>query len=145
MGGALVKGNKICIGGGRDGGTIRWPLTLPAECYDIATRMWSVGANIPDPAGGASYGTSCDDRLLIAGGEVRGVGVGAINSFNAFDGQEWVQLPKMNQPRHGSGLAVDCVCNAIYIASGNGRAGGGMELLQVETFYPGGVEVPCNA
>jgi len=36
-----------------------------------------------------------------------------------------------------------CICNQIHIASGNGKAGGGMELTSVETFFPNGVDVPC--
>jgi hypothetical protein len=130
VGAALIDG-RICVAGGRDGGTINWPNVAPTECYDIATNTWSVEASIVQPRAGANYGRSCDGKLLIAGGEGEGK---AYRNFDVFDGVKWTRLPDMNMSRHGTGLAVDCVCNAIYIASGNGQAGGGMELTSVETI-----------
>jgi Galactose oxidase, central domain len=131
-GGALIgDGTKFCVAAGRIGGNVGWPVVPETECYDIPSRTWTVEANIPLPRAGSSYGRSCDGKLLIAGGEGNGK---AYAEFDAFDGKKWIKLPNLVQTRHGSGLAVDCVCNAIYIASGNGRAGGGNELYSIETI-----------
>jgi hypothetical protein len=53
-----------------------------------------------------------------------------------FDGKNWTRLADLKMPRHGSGLAVDCVCNAIYIASGSNTQGGSStsETMSMETF-----------
>jgi hypothetical protein len=138
-GGALVNG-RICVGGGRDGGLVGWPTVAPTECFDIATNKWTIEANILQPRAGASYGTSCDGKLLIAGGE--GLNK-AYKNVEMFDGSKWTRLADLNIARHGTGLAVDCVCNAIYIASGNGQAGGGMEMYSVETISLN--DQPCLA
>jgi N-acetylneuraminic acid mutarotase len=133
VGGSLVglDNKKFCIAGGRVGGFNGWPNVAPTECYDIPSKTWTVEADISIPRAGASYGTSCDGQLLIAGGEGEGK---AYNEFESFDGKKWTTLPSLVQKRHGTGLAVDCYCNAIYIASGNGQAGGGDELYSVETI-----------
>jgi hypothetical protein len=129
--GAAVVNGRICVSGGRNGGELGWPTVVPTECYNITTGMWSIEANIVQPRAGAAYGTSCDGKLLMAGGEALGK---AYKNFDMFDGTNWTRLADLNFAVHGTGLAVDCVCNAIYIASGNGKAGSGMELASVETF-----------
>lgn len=142
VGGGYVNG-KICVAGGRDGGTIGWPSVGPTECYDIVKGIWSIEADVPVPRAGAAYGTSCDGKyLFMAGGEGDGI---AHSSFDAFDGNKWIRLAYLNQARHGTGLAVDCVCNTIYIASGSGAPGNGMELKSVEKFYFGdATSVACS-
>ena len=61
---------------------------------------------------GSAYGTSCDGKLIVAGGE-RSIS----SRVDVFDGQNWQTFTNgLNDSRHGTGLAVDCVRNRIYIA-----------------------------
>lgn len=143
-GGSLVNGNKICISGGRDSGETNFfaNLVYPTDCYDLNTNTWSVEADIPVGGAGGSYGTTCDGKLMIAGGEVPGR---ALSDVFVFDGSSWTTMPSLNIARHGSGLAVNCRCNQIYIASGAGSQGGSPELGSVETYFPNGADVQCPA
>lgn len=140
-GGAFVNG-RICVGGGRNGGELNWPEVPRTDCYDLETGIWTEEAPIPDPRAGSSYGVSCDGKLLVAGGEGGGK---AWNEVHAFDGSQWTALPPLNVGRHGSGLAVDCVCDQIIIASGAASQGGGPEITSVEIYFPDGQESECLA
>jgi Kelch motif len=140
-GGALIDG-RICVGGGRNGGELNWPDVAVTDCYDLATGTWSEEAPIPDPRAGSSYGVSCDGQLLVAGGEGNGQ---AWNVVQAFDGKQWSTLAPLHIGRHGSGLAVDCVCHQIILASGAIGSGGGPETTSVEIYFPEGHEMPCVA
>jgi hypothetical protein len=129
-GGALVNG-RICVSGGRDGGVINWPPVAPTDCFDPVTKTWSVEANIPVVRSGSSYGTSCDGKLIVAGGE------GNISSrVDVFNGSTWQTFTNgLIDSRHGSGLAFDCVRNLIYIASGSPNGGGG-QTKSMEIYTP---------
>jgi N-acetylneuraminic acid mutarotase len=141
-GGALVNG-RICVAGGRDGGSIGFfdKVILPTDCYDLERKTWSVEANIPQGRAGSLYGTSCDGKLIVAGGEGFNK---AWSNVDVFDGSSWTTLDNLNVARHGTGLAVDCACNQIHVASGAGSQGGGKEIASVETYFPSGVDVNCN-
>lgn len=144
-GGALVNGNLICVSGGRDGGTWPWPVVLETDCFDVNTETWLTDLpDIPLGRAGSAYGTSCDGKLIVAGGEGGG---DAWRNVDVFDGTSWSSLPDMVQPRHGTGLAVNCDCRQIYIASGAKDQGGGpeLELSSIETYFFGGQDVPCTA
>jgi len=140
-GGALVN-NRICVAGGRNGGEIGWPEVAPTDCYDLSTGSWSVEASIPQVRGGSSYGTTCDGKLMVAGGEGSGK---AWDQVDVFDGTSWTTVASLVRGRHGSGLAADCVCNQIHIASGAAGQGGGPEIKSVETLFPNGVDEACTA
>lgn len=122
-GGALIDGNKLCIAGGRDGGTDGFfnLVILPTDCYNLDKGEWTVEADIPQGRAGSSYGTTCDKKLMIAGGEGFGK---AFSEVYVFNGSSWASFPDLNVARHGSGLAVDCKCKQIHIASGSGGQGG---------------------
>jgi hypothetical protein len=137
-GGAYVNG-RICVAGGRNGGEADWPVVPATDCYDPETDTWTVEASIPNPRAGSAYGTTCDGKLIVAGGE----GGGAWSTVEVFDGTSWSSLPPLNDSRHGTGLAVDCECNQIHIASGAGNEGGGPELYSLETWYPSGQQETC--
>lgn len=144
-GGALI-GNSICVAGGRDGGYCAtyndcWPSVEPTDCYDLATGTWSVQANIPQKRAGASYGTTCDGKLMVAGGEGEGQ---AWNQVDVFDGSSWETIDDLVVQRHGSGLAIDCECEQIHIASGCSAPGGTPEIKSVETFFYSGVDTTCD-
>jgi hypothetical protein len=79
---------------------------------------------------------------MIAGGEGGGQ---AWRNVDVFDGTSWTTIANLNVARHGSGLAVDCVCNQIHIASGSLSQGGGVETKSVETYSPSGFDTPCSA
>ena len=138
-GGALVNG-RICVAGGRNGGVVGWPEVAPTDCYDLGSGTWSVEAPIPQVRAGSSYGTTCDGNLIIAGGEGGGQ---AWSDVDMFDGSTWTKLDDLVIGRHGSGLAVNCQCNQIYIASGASAQGGGPEITSVETYFPSGTDTPC--
>lgn len=140
-GGALIDG-RICVGGGRNGGEVNWPGIAPTDCYDLTTGLWSVEADIPNVRGGSAYGTTCDGKLMVAGGEGDNR---AWNEVDVFDGSSWQTINDMAVARHGTQLAVDCTCDQIYVASGAGTAGGSEEIKSVETYFPDGVDVPCLA
>jgi hypothetical protein len=145
VGGALING-RICVAGGRDGGDIA-KVILPTNCYDLATNTWSVEADIPSGRAGSSYGRTCDGKLMVAGGE-GGIHTStreAWSNVDVFDGTSWTSIDSLNVARHGSGLAVDCICNQIHIASGSRAQGGRYEITSVETLFPNGVDVPCPA
>jgi len=130
-GGGLVNG-RICVSGGRNGGIKDWPAVSPTDCFDPVTKTWSVEASIPEDTSGSSYGMSCDGRhLLIAGGERN-----LSDKVYAFDGKNWITFTNgLNTARHGSGLAVDCSRNKIYIASGSPNGGGG-NTNSMEIYTP---------
>lgn len=133
--------NKICIAGGRLGGTANWPVVPETDCFDLGTETWSTEANIPQPRAGSSYGTTCDGKLMIAGGEGNGQ---AYDNVDVFDGTSWTPIDNLVKARHGSGLAFNCPCDQIYIASGSGNAGGTPELFSVETYFPSGTDTACT-
>jgi hypothetical protein len=143
-GGALVNGNRICVAGGRDGGSSGFfnLVVLPTDCYNLDTGVWSVEADIPQGRAGGAYGTTCDGKLMIAGGEGFGK---AHKNVDVFDGTSWSTFASLNVGRHGSGLGFDCQCKQIHIASGSGGQGGGPELRSVETYFPDGVKAACSS
>lgn len=147
-GGGLVNG-RICVAGGRNGGEIDffYKMILPTDCYDPATKKWYVEANIPEGRSGSSYGTTCDGKLMVAGGEggSKAPKKEAWSRVDIFDGKSWVSVDSMNKPRHGSGLAVDCICNQIHIAGGATTQGGHYETAALETLFPKGIDSPCRA
>jgi hypothetical protein len=114
---------------------------LPTDCYDPVTNTWSVEANITQGRGGSSYGRTCDGKLMVAGGEGFKK---AWSNVDVFDGTSWTAVDSLNRGRHSTGLAVDCICNQITIASGSARQGN-LEIRSVETYFPNGVDVPCLA
>jgi hypothetical protein len=140
-GGAFING-RICVAGGRNGGEINFfnNVVLPTDCYDPIKQKWTVEANIPQGRAGSSYGTTCDGKLIIAGGEGFGR---AYSNVDIFDGKAWTSIDNLNIGRHGSGLAVDCICEQIHIASGARTQGGSQEIKSVETLFANGVDVPC--
>jgi N-acetylneuraminic acid mutarotase len=140
-GGALING-RICVTGGRNGAEINWPPVAPTDCYNLTSGQWKVEAPIPQVRSGSSYGTTCNGQLMIAGGEGDGQ---AWQNVDVFDGTSWTTMSNLNVARHGSGLAVDCVCHQIHIASGSHSQGGGFETKSVETFFPSGSDTPCTA
>lgn len=138
--GAIVttpNGPRLCVGGGRNGGLQGWPPVGATDCYDFATDTWSVEEDIPTPRGGSSCGTSCDGKLVVAGGEGNNQ---AYADVHAFDGVSWVPIDSLVVQRHGSGLAVDCVCNEIHIASGARTQGGSNEIASLETYFSDGID-----
>jgi hypothetical protein len=143
-GGVYING-RICVAAGRDGGNRGFfNLTiLPTDCYDPVTNTWTVEANITQGRAGASYGRTCDGNLMIAGGEGFGK---AWSNVDVFDGTSWSAVDNLTIARHGSGLAVDCICHQTHIASGASSQGGiGNEIKSVETLFPQGVDVACPA
>ena len=129
------------MAGGRNGDEIGWPTVSATDCYDVETGVWTEEANIPQERAGSAYGTTCDGKLMIAGGEGFGQ---AWDNVDVFDGHSWATLNSLNVARHGTGLAVNCACNQIYIASGAAAQGGRAETKSVETFFVEGADVPCS-
>jgi hypothetical protein len=140
-GGAMIQ-NRICIAGGRNGGEITWPEVAPTDCYNLDNGIWEVEASIPQTRSGSSYGKTCDGKLIVAGGEGNS---STFDRVDVFNGTTWNTIDNLVVARHGTGLAVDCVCNQIHIASGSASAGSGLEIQSVETYFPNGIDTPCRA
>lgn len=108
-GGGIVNGNKFCVAAGRDGSASNGvnKVVLSTECYDlVGNGGWSMHANIPGLGrSGAAYGTTCDGKLIVAGGEGFNK---AWNNVTVFDGTSWATTyyPSLQQGRHGLGRFV---------------------------------------
>jgi hypothetical protein len=145
-GGAIING-ELCVAAGRNGESVASTI-LPTECYNIATDTWSLRESIAVGRGGSAYGTTCDGRLMVAGGESGEDGGKAHDEVSVFDGTSWEEFPSLIVARHGTGLAVDCSCGQIFIAGGSPIEGGpeGNGGLQItEHFLPGGVDEVCSS
>lgn len=145
--GAAVVNGKICIAGGRDGGSeLRFAATIRSTyCYDAKTEKWTdMKAPIPVGRAGAATATMCDGRMMVAGGEGRFRK--AFDRVDVFDGTSWETLAPLQRARHGTGLAVSSCkrCGHIFIASGSGARGGTPELNSTERYIPSGVQPTCR-
>jgi large repetitive protein len=122
--GIVDSGRLLCVAGGRDSGQSRpyRAVVKTTECYSFATRAWSVRADIPTPRASSAYGTSCNGKLIVAGGEGYGK---TYNGVDVFDGQSWTTLPSLIKYRTSTGLAVNCDCGGeeVYIANGSTAQG----------------------
>lgn len=141
-GAGLVGGNLFCVAGGRDSGVDEGSLLkatiATTDCYDLDTGVWMEMPPIPTQRAGASYGTTCDGKLIVAGGEGFGQ---AFDTVEVFNGIFWATLPPFARARHGSGVVADCECKMLYVASGVGRQGGVPELSTLEIYSDG--NSPC--
>jgi len=145
VGGGLVHGELLCVGGGRDQGQEGDSvLNLPTDCYNFTSGTWSEEEAIPHGRRGSGYGTTCDGKFIVAGGE-GGEGSGQTwANVEVFDGVSWTALDSLNRPRHGHGLAIDCTCNQMYVAAGASDLFVST-LASVETYFPNGIDKPCSA
>jgi hypothetical protein len=123
----------FCVSGGRDSSHPVFfnEFVLPTDCYNFQSEEWEVRANIPTPRAGSAYGITCDGRLMVAGGEGNDV---AWDTVEVFNGEVWETFPSLKTARHGTGLAMDCGCSQIHIASGSGKQGA-FDLASTETFF----------
>lgn len=144
VGGAIVKG-MLCVAGGRDGGARSFfgATVKSTYCYNFKTKKWkNMNAPIPEGRAGAAIATTCDGKMMIAGGE--GKFSPAFSRVDIFDGVRWKKGPSLVRARHGTGLAVSqCGCGQIFIASGSGRRGGRPELDSTEVLIPAGQSGRC--
>lgn len=144
FGGALVRG-ELCVAGGRNGGAQSFfgATVASVYCYNFSKKAWRRAQDIPTPRAGAATERTCDGKMMVVGGE--GKYSKAFNVVEMFDGMSWTKGPMLVRQRHGSGLAVaDCRCGHIFIASGNGKRGGGQELTSTEVFVPSGKARSCT-
>jgi Kelch motif len=140
--GAWING-RICVGGGRKGAVAGWPRVPETDCYNLANNTWKVEASIPTPTARAGSATTCDGHLLVAGGDA--VSGKVYNDVQVFDGTHWEVVAPLLIGRFLGPVAVDCVCNRIHIISGSKSSGYGVEMLNMETYYPSGTVTPCLA
>lgn len=144
VGGALVNG-ELCIAGGRDSGEGDFFNAVIKEtyCFNFNRQEWSKRANMPVPRAGAMTGSTCDGRMMVAGGEGDDR---AYNRVDVFDGTLWKKAPFLIEGRHSSGLAVaKCSCGHIFIPSGSGNIGGGPELSTTELYIPFKAKPQCSS
>jgi hypothetical protein len=149
-GGGIVNGTWYCVAAGRDGGVADFfnAVILPTECYDLSqgdNGVWVTKANIPQGRGGSAYGTTCDGKLMVAGGEGFGQ---AWKNVDVFDGETWTSIDDLNRQRHGTGLAVSCNCaggQQVHVAVGRcGQGGACGDIDSTETLYPPGETGVCR-
>lgn len=142
VGAALVRG-RICIAGGRDGGSAKFfnSVNTLTYCYNFKTKKWIKRADFPNGRAGANYAQTCDGRMMIAGGEGFGK---AFDDVHVFDYYKWDTAPKLADPRHGSGVAVSrCSCGHLFIPSGANRQGGA-EVDTTNLYIPKGAPNQCS-
>uniref|UniRef100_A0A6U5H377 FAD-binding PCMH-type domain-containing protein n=1 Tax=Grammatophora oceanica TaxID=210454 RepID=A0A6U5H377_9STRA len=152
-GGALitttVNGGTVqlfCVAGGRDSGLEGYldKPVLPTDCFNFATGSWEVKDDIPQGRAGSAYGTTCDGKLAVAGGEGFSK---AWNNVDVFDGSSWTSLSPLIQARHGTGLASFCnyaECgDETLISSGAGNQGGEPVLESTERINVPGSSWKC--
>lgn len=143
VGGGMVNG-QLCVVGGRDGGSASFfnAARLSVWCFNFGQWKWNRRQNIPVGRAGAMTGSTCDGKLMIAGGEGNG---GAYKRVDVFNGWTWQKAPFIVRQRHGSGLAIaNCACGHIFIPSGSGSQGGSPELLSTEQYIPAGASEECG-
>jgi hypothetical protein len=80
-GGARL-GHLLCAAGDRLGGEDKWPLVAPTDCYVMG--QWEIKASIHMLKNRASYDTTCDGRMIAAGGD--GDNGKVYNSVHVFNG-----------------------------------------------------------
>lgn len=146
VGGAIVNG-KLCIAGGRLGGAKNFfaAVVKSTYCFDFTTQTWqNMNADIPAGRAGAATGTTCDGRMMVAGGE--GKYSAAFDQVDFFDGTSWTTGSPLQRARHGSGLGISrCnLCDRIFIASGSGARGGSPELTSTEVYLPTNSSKKCR-
>jgi outer membrane biosynthesis protein TonB len=149
-GAGIVNGTWYCVAGGRDGGVANAndAVVLPTECYDLTqgdVGSWVLRANIPQGKGAAAYGSTCDGKLIVAGGEIE---AGVFKTVHAFDGTTWTALPDMKKGRISTGVAVSCNCGGqqqVHVGGGIPCSGPCVNTDYTETLFPNGVKVNCTA
>jgi hypothetical protein len=141
-GGALVNGNLLCVAGGRNGGVNGWPQVTPTDCYNLDTGLWEQKAAIPQLRSRGQYGTTCDGKMIVAGGDGGGK---VYKNVDVFDGTSWQTIDDLDIERHSTGMAIDCVCNQIHVITGSQVGGTGTAINSMETYYPSGVATSCSA
>ncbi|MBX2883073.1 MAG: hypothetical protein KTR32_24180, partial [Granulosicoccus sp.] len=130
---AVVVGNRLIAAGGRQ---TDYPDTFSnlvgrVDVYNFKTEKWESGIpNIPTQRAGAVVAAVGEDVLVI-GGETAKAGP-AKNTVEAYNvsTRKWRRLNSLRQARHSGGIAQ--IDNAIHIASGNTRRGGGAETTSHE-------------
>lgn len=148
--GAVVNG-KLCVAGGRNSGTANfWNANVaPVVCYQFVTKEWEVRASLPVPRGGAMVGTTCQNLVMIAGGEGKTPENQTGQAFDRVDFYEdststFLEPSYMISRRHGSGLAIaSCECGNIYVPSGSAGLGGGSEVTTTDVWSPDGAARRC--
>ena len=148
--GAIIN-DKLCVAGGRDGGTTDfWNANIaPIDCFNFVTMKWEVKADLPMPRCGTMVGTTCQGRLMIAGGEGKTASNQAGQAFDRVDffdeaTNSFDEPSYMTSSRHGSGVGVtSCSCGNIYIPSGSAGLGGGPEVLTTDLWSPDGEIRSC--
>lgn len=149
--GAVVAG-MLCVGGGRDGGTSDfWNNNIGAvDCFNFDTESWETKASLPVPRAGSMVGRTCDDRLMIAGGE----GKSEMNRFGrAYDRVDILDVRRntyappsyMTSARHGTGLVIaSCECGKVFVPSGSAGLGGGPEVMTTDVWFTGEWRSRCS-
>jgi hypothetical protein len=142
-GGAIVNG-MLCVAGGRDGGAddnnFFDAVVVETDCYNFATGQWEVKASLPQGRAASGYGTTCDGKMMLAGGEGFDR---AWPNVDIFDGSTWTSAPDMVESRHGTGIAISCECNQVHIASGSITQAETL-TASTETLFPLGIDEVCS-
>ncbi|MCH6236796.1 LamG-like jellyroll fold domain-containing protein [Cognataquiflexum rubidum] len=130
---AAVIGDKIYVASGRLsgglGGTFG-PVIPEVDVYDFVTGTWSTlpnTLNLPTPRAAAVV-ANFKNKLLIAGGEIPGVGNElASNITEIFDPQTqtWSAGPNLNFRRHGTQGIVSG--EGLFVAGGSPNRGSGRQ------------------
>lgn len=130
---AVIIGNRLIAAGGRQ---TAYPDTFSnlvgkVDVYNFKTQKWESDIpNIPTQRAGAVV-TAVGDEVLVIGGETAKAGPAkdTVEAYNVLS-RKWRSLNSIKQARHSGGIAK--IDNAIHLASGNTRRGGGAETTSHE-------------
>ena len=133
---ALVAGKIVVAGGRQTYAEIKqtFNLTVPeVDVFDVATGKWTTLAEkIPTPRAGC-MAVARDDKMIVIGGEsgTQGKAHDEVESLSLATGK-WSALPKLNQGRHGTGVAF--IGAELFVAAGCANRGGSPEINSMEKF-----------
>lgn len=147
VGGAIVNvghEQQLCISGGRDSGrtNVLTAIISSTFCYSFSRNEWvDMKNDIPVGRAGAAVTSTCDGKMMVAGGEAMLV----YDRVDIFDGVTWSETGRLNTARHGAGIAVsDCSCSNMFMAAGSADRGGKLLLSDTELYLPDGIAGDCE-
>lgn len=135
--GAVMVGDRAYVAGGRTShaaiGKVLDLTISEVDYYDFKTETWHTEENgLPTPKGGSSS-IGHKEFLVVMNGEsnTQELSHDEVQVLNTKTG-EWMNLPDLNQGRHGTGLVY--FKGKLYVAAGSAKRGGGPELNDIEVL-----------
>ncbi|MEO8180996.1 MAG: hypothetical protein ABI895_19345 [Deltaproteobacteria bacterium] len=143
---AAVVAGRLYAAGGRTTsyatGEVFSRTIAEVDVFDFDTHSWSTlppEANLPTPRAG-SFSIGLGDWLLVVGGEsARATAHAEVQGLYVPSG-DWLNLPSLQQGRHGSGLIQ--LGDTLFVTAGSANQGGGPLLTSTESWLVGTGDEP---